>query len=377
MLHLIALPHTRVSEEFVGCAYTSKALKFCRMMRDRHDVVLYAPEGSTRETFETVDVIDDAHRIDTFGADDPGRLPAWPTHEQAEEFNVAAAIALSQRWEPGDLVLLTGGATHSRVKELGPEQAVYCEPGVGYEGILTDFCAFESHAWRHFVYGRRGIENGRWFDTVIPNYFDRREFEPVENPTRDYLAYLGRLIPRKGVTVAVEIAKAAGLPLWIAGAGEGADEGGAGRVVVNVGTPEEMVLQGDIRVLGPVDAEARRVFLGNARALLCPTSYIEPFGGVAVEAMLMGTPAISTDWGAFTETIWPGLTGFRFTTLREGVDAVRRTGDLKAEMIRNMALNRYSLEAVRPRFESWFDRLGTLKGGGWYEMSSPHAKIHA
>lgn len=373
-LHLIALPHTRVSSEFVGCAYTSKALKFCRMMVGHEDVVLYAPEGSTGQTSETVEVVTDEWRISQFGEDDPNRLPSWPTDEQSRQFNDLAAIQMSRRWEPGDLVLLTGGITHQPIMEFGPDGAIYCEPGVGYEGIATGFCAFESHAWRHYVYGKRGIENGRWFDAVIPNYFDTREFLPLStDPTRDYLAFFGRIVPRKGPTVALEIATEVGLPLHVAGAG--ATFVSEGRIEAGMGTPDEVVLEGDVQYLGPLDEEQRRLFLSNAKALLVPTAYIEPFGGVAVEAMLCGTPVITSPWGAFSENVWEGLTGFKFTTLRQGVEAVEKVEGLHSEMIRSMATNRFSLEAVRPRFLAWFDQLRTLHGKGWYEMSSSPAKI--
>lgn len=375
-LHLIALPHTKVTDEFCGCAYTAKVLKFCRMMVGHEDVVLYAPEGSTGETLETVAVISDEQRVEIFGEDDPNRLPSWPSAEQMELFNISASIQLSKRWEPGDLVLLSMGISHGDIVKYGPEGALYCEPGVGYEGIATPFCAFESISHRHYVYAKRGIEDGRWFDTVIPNYFDLREFEPLDQePTRDYLAFLGRIVPRKGPQVALEIATEAGLPLKVAGAG--ASFVSEGVIRAGVGTFDEVNLTGDVIHVGPVDVEQRRQFLSNARALIVPTAYLEPFGGVAVEAMLCGTPVISTDWGAFTETVQPGITGFRFTTLREGVEAVHRCPDLNAEIVRRTAQKRYSLEAVRPQFESWFARLDSLRGKGWYEMTAPPAKIPA
>ena len=371
-LHLIALPHTRVAPEFNGCAYTAKALKFTRMMRD-HEVILYAPEGSTEETAETVEVISDKDRQRIFGKDDPARLPAWPTNEQADLFNRRATRLLRRRVRRGDLVLLTGGLTHAPIMEV---EALYCEPGVGYEGIATGLCAFESHAWRHYVYAKRAIVDGRWFDTVIPNYFDLREF-PVPPPSEpgDYLVYLGRVVPRKGVSVALEVASSAGLPLLVAGAG--VTDHGDGWIVAGEGTPDEVRLAGDVRYVGPVTVEERAALLSGARALLAPTTYIEPFGGVAVEAMLCGTPAITSDWGAFTETVEQGVTGFRFSTLREGVDAVEHAAFLPRDRIRARAAGRYSLESVAPMFEEWFGRLLSLYQAGWYEMTAPAAIMQA
>ena len=252
-LHLIALPHTRVSSEFNGCAYTAKTLKFTKMMR-AHEVILYAPEGSTSEhTAETVECLLDEDRQEIFGADDPGRLPGWPTFEQAAMFNSRAAEELGKRVRRGDLVLLTGGATHLPIMEQ--VEALYCEPGVGYEGIATGLCAFESHAWRHYVYAKRAIADGRWFDTVIPNYFDLSEFPVPASGSRDYLVYLGRIVPRKGPHIAAEIAQHAGLPLLVAGAGD--VESGDGWLVANKGTPDEVRLEGAVTYLGPVTVEER------------------------------------------------------------------------------------------------------------------------
>ena len=374
-LHLIALPHTRVTSEFVGCAYTAKSLKFTKMMADTHDVVLYAPEGSTDEfTAETVNCLDDTERQRIFGTDDPARLPAWPTDGQAALFNAKAARELATRWAPGDLVLLTAGMTQKPIIDMGRDEITYCEPGVGYEGIVTPFCAFESHIHRHVVYAKQGIQDGRWFDTVIPNYFDTDDFP--RGPLGDeYLLFLGRIVPRKGPQIALEIAKAAGLPLWVAGAG--AEEVSEGRIVAGKGTPDEVILEGDVQHIGPVNARERSDLMLGARALVCPTTYLEPFGGVAVEAQLSGTPVVCTDWGAFTETVVHGMTGFRFSTLQEGVDAVERCAHLDRARIRHIAASRYSLGAVAPLFTSWFERLDTLHRDGWYEMSPSPAIISA
>jgi glycosyltransferase involved in cell wall biosynthesis len=108
--------------------------------------------------------------------------------------------------------------------------------------------------------------------------------------------------------------------------------------------------------------------MAGARALIAPTLYVEPFGGVAVEAMLAGTPVIAPDFGAFTETVENRVTGQRFTTMQEALDALDICDRLNHEAIRAHAIERYSLEAVAPQFRTWFDRLDTLHGEGWYQL---------
>jgi glycosyltransferase involved in cell wall biosynthesis len=84
--------------------------------------------------------------------------------------------------------------------------------------------------------------------------------------------------------------------------------------------------------------------------------------------MMAGTPVIATDWGAFTETVCPGVSGYRFKTLQEGIAAVKNVVTLEPEKIRRYAMERYSLDAVRPQFDRWFKQLDSLWRKGWYEL---------
>jgi glycosyltransferase involved in cell wall biosynthesis len=97
-----------------------------------------------------------------------------------------------------------------------------------------------------------------------------------------------------------------------------------------------------------------------------PTLYLEPFGGVAVEAMLCGTPVITTDWGAFTETVKHGVTGYRCHTLAEFCKAAEDVDTLKPHMIANHAISNYSMKAVAPKYTAYFEKLMTLWDKGWY-----------
>jgi glycosyltransferase involved in cell wall biosynthesis len=127
---------------------------------------------------------------------------------------------------------------------------------------------------------------------------------------------------------------------------------------------DHVVIEGDhVEYVGPVGVLERNELMGLAHALLAPTTYIEPFGAVAVEAQLCGTQAITTDWGAFTETV---ASPFRFTTLEEAVSAIRRAAELDPAATRAAALSRYSLEAIAPLYDDWLRRLDSLWSDGWY-----------
>jgi glycosyltransferase involved in cell wall biosynthesis len=255
------------------------------------------------------------------------------------------------------LVLLSGGTTHKLIADALPKQLV-CEPFVGYHGILGErsWAAYESYAHMHSVYARRRIDDIRWFDAVIPPFCDPDEFPHLNDGNGKYLLFLGRLINRKGPHIALDIAKRCGMPLYVAGAGGKMD----GNAIVGNGVR----LEGDVRLVGPVDVEARAKLLAGAKALLCPTTYCEPGGNVAIEAMMAGTPVITADFGVFAETIAHGVSGFHFRMPREGVAAVEKTSILSPMQIRDYAVSKYSLGAVAPRFDGWLERLSTLFGDG-------------
>jgi glycosyltransferase involved in cell wall biosynthesis len=210
----------------------------------------------------------------------------------------------------------------------------------------------------HHVYGIQGTGDGRAFDAVIPNFFDASQFSVARKPTGDYLLFIGRIILRKGPHVAMEIAKRAGLPLYVAG--PGATHVTEGRITGADG----VVIEGDCQHIGPVGFEARNQLMRNAAATIVPTLYIEPFGGVAVEAMLAGCPVVASDWGAFSENVTPDV-GARFRTPIQGAAAVAEVQKLNRKDIRRAAKARFSQEAVGPLFTRWFDSLDTLWERGY------------
>ena len=66
-----------------------------------------------------------------------------------------------------------------------------------------------------------------------------------------------------------------------------------------------------VSCVGYCGVEQRRILMRDARAILGPSLYVEPFGNMVVEGYFSGTPAITSDWGGFVDTVIPGITGYR------------------------------------------------------------------
>jgi glycosyltransferase involved in cell wall biosynthesis len=149
-----------------------------------------------------------------------------------------------------------------------------------------------------------------------------------------YLAFLGRVSPEKGPEAAINIARAAGLPLKIA-----AKIGRADRAYFKKHI-EPLIDGHQIEFVGEIGEHNKAAFLGNAVALLFPINWPEPFGLVTIEAMACATPVIAFSCGSVPEVIDDGVTGF-VVTPDQALRAVAAVGSLDRR-------------AVRARFEQRF-----------------------
>lgn len=346
--HVVSLPHTQTTKDFVVCAFTEKVRKFCNMMSDRgHEVILYAGEQNEARVSELVTVISEEERLAFLDgkfyvdADFNPQLPTW------QMFNGRVVDAIRERANKEDFICLIGGTSHQPIAEALPGM-MSVEFGIGYGGTFAKYRVFESYAWMHTVYGSGNPNpnaiDGNYFDAVIPNYYEVEDF-PFQEKKDDYYLFIGRLIERKGFQIASEVCAYLEAPLKIAGHG----------------TPPKYG-----EYVGIVGPEERGKLMAGAKAVFVPTQYIEPFGGVAIEAMLCGTPIITTDWGAFTETNIHGVTGFRCRSFQEFIDAAKLVDQLDNQLIRDHAIGKYSLNSVAEKYEQYFERLLTLWGNGWY-----------
>jgi len=210
--HVVSLPHTQVTKEFSGCAYTEKVRRFCMMMKDLgHTVILYAGDRTDAPVDELVICISEERRAQAVGNLHYTQASFDTNALHWRIFNTNVIRLMQSRLEDQDFICLIGGYAHKEIADKYP-QYISVEFGVGYGGVFSKYKVFESYAWMHSIYA--GWKNpttvdGQFFDTVIPGYLEPDMF-PLGKGKGDYYLYIGRLIERKGYNIAQEVCERLG-----------------------------------------------------------------------------------------------------------------------------------------------------------------------
>lgn len=156
----------------------------------------------------------------------------------------------------------------------------------------------------------------------------------------EYLSFLGRIAPVKGIHSAIEIAKRTGIPLKIAGEIQPMfREYFESRIKPH--------LDGKfIEYVGEADLAMKNELLGNSMAMLFPIEWNEPFGLVMVEAMATGTPVIAFPGGSVAEIVQDGISGLICPGVEEAVTRVREVQAFKPAAVRAYAQQYFSVERM-------------------------------
>lgn len=344
--HLLGLAHLPTTKIYSPCAFTQKIIKLADILSD-HEVMFYGVEGSQVKCSEFIQVLNKETFDEVYDYDWTAEQFRYSYDDLAyTTFNKNAISEIKSRSEEQDVLLVTFGDIQKPIADAVGLLTV--ESGVGYNGVFANHKVFESYAWMHHIYGSRGIHDGAFYDVVIPNCFYPEDFEYQETK-EEYFLYLGRIISRKGIHIARETCQKLGVKLVVAGQ-----------------LSDESVDLSGVEYVGCAGPALRRSLLSKAKALFAPTVYIEPFGGVTIEAALSGTPTITTDWGAFSETILHGKTGFRCRTLEQFCWAAKNIDIIKPIDCHQWAINNFSVNRVKLMYDEYFNQLSGLFGDGWY-----------
>jgi glycosyltransferase involved in cell wall biosynthesis len=174
---------------------------------------------------------------------------------------------------------------------------------------------------------------------------------PFEAEPGDYLAFVGRVSPEKGLDLAIRIAEAVGIPLRVGAKVDPVDQPYFDAVI------RPLLASPLVDFIGEVDEESKGDLLAHARALLFPIDWPEPFGLVMLEAMACGTPVVARPCGSVPEVVADGVTGFLALREADLVRAVRAVDRLDRRACRQHVARRFSVERMADRYEALYRRL--------------------
>ena len=196
---------------------------------------------------------------------------------------------------------------------------------------------------------RAPLPHARWIGIVhhgLPIQLHRFHPEPD-----DYLAFLGRVSPEKRLDRAIEIALRAGLPLKIAAKVDKADRAYFNALI------RPLLNHPLVEFIGEIGDQEKGSFLGQAKALLFPIDWPEPFGLVMVEALACGTPVIAYRHGSVPEVLEHGVTGFIVSNQDEAVQAVVDLERISRARCRAVFEQRFSARRMSQDYLAIYKRL--------------------
>jgi len=207
--------------------------------------------------------------------------------------------------------------------------------------------AFQAGAWRRIVR----------VDAVLPPYVPTSAI-PWSRAPGAGAVFAGRLSPEKGAAEAIDIARAAGVPIDVYG-----DAYDAGYSREQIGPRRAWP---GVTVHQAVPRTSLWVAMARAAVVLYPVRWDEAFGMAAAEAQACGTPVVAFRRGALSEVIADGVTGFLVPPgdVQAAVDAVGRTAGISRPACRDHAEAHLDLERSLDAHERLYRRLTGPGGAG-------------
>jgi glycosyltransferase involved in cell wall biosynthesis len=281
------------------------------------------------------------------------RVIYWQAKAQAELGHEVTLLAPPGSSCPGVKVIeVPSGQEYGRLLPAGVEVAH--RYGVSPEGLTIPHlessqgnspAELRYHPTKVYCSGdhaRRGGSTAFVYNGVDPDEYLYREHKD------DYFLFLSKVSRQvKGVDVALRLAQRLGFRLVVAG-GTRFDLRRTGGLWDS--------LRADVHFCGMVGGRRKAELIAGARALLFPIRWEEPFGIVVAEALISGTPVITTPRGAMPELVTPDV-GFLCHDEGELADAIQRVGEISPAACRQRALEHFTSAVCARKFLGYYERL--------------------
>jgi UDP-glucose:tetrahydrobiopterin glucosyltransferase len=322
-----------------------------------HDVHVYAASGSEIPGVEVIDTGVDPRTLagTLYRASGPsggaGVASAAPAAEAA--FTTAYMTMQAIRYDvihnhafdaPAIRLASALRAPVVHTVHLPPDQAVSAAlrqvARSGRPPAVAAVSDFQASAWRRVVP----------VDAVLPPYPPTRVI-PWSAAAGAGVLFAGRLSPEKGAAEAIDVARAAGVPIEVYG---DVYDAGYSREQIDPrrGWPGVTLHQA-------VPRAALWEAMARAAAVLCPSRWDEPFGLAAAEAQACGTPVVAFRRGGLSEVIVDGVTGFLVPPddVQAAAAAVSRAARISRPVCRKHAEGRLDLETSLDAHERLYRRV--------------------
>jgi UDP-glucose:tetrahydrobiopterin glucosyltransferase len=219
-------------------------------------------------------------------------------------------------------------------------QAVRRDPPPTVAGVS----AFQARTWRQIVS----------VDAILPPRIPTGSIGWSSTAGHGAI-YAGRLSPEKGAAEAIEIARAAGIPIDVYG-----DSYDRAYVREQI---DPRRAEANVRVHPGVARTILWDAMAGAKVVLCPARWDEPFGMVAAEAQACGTPVVAFRRGALAEVVVDGVTGVLVAPddVEAAVQATVSAAELSRAECRRHAESELDLELSLDAHERLY---GQLAGAG-------------
>jgi len=334
---------------------TQKVIKFIKMMKSSphlrngksvheiikhqtiHEIIHYGCEGLSVNADENVIII----------GKDVINKNNLPLSDMTATANVM--VEISRRKQVGDFILCFWGADHKIMTQMFSDECIIVEPHINYshDKVFAPNKIFESYAWAHHYYGLTHFYHPGVQDAIIPNYFDPNDYS-YKKIKKNYFLYIGKTTKEAGAELIILLAKKLGFHL----------------IIIGQGNLDNHSFPCNIEYLGYVSIEKKRELLSNATALFSCSETMKSFGTSCVEAMMSGTPVITSDHSGYSEIIIHDVTGYRCHTVDHYEWAINNISKINPETCRRWALDNYSIDKVRTMYHEHFDMLLKIKFNG-------------
>ncbi|MEH0935536.1 glycosyltransferase family 4 protein [Micromonospora psammae] len=247
----------------------------------------------------------------------------------------------------------TIGPLVARRRAVPTVATVHGNPVGEYGAVLSD--ADHGVGLVAISHAQRRLNPGLPWAGTVHNAMDVRDVPRKQVASRGPVLWLARFSPDKGPDVAIRACRAAGLPLVLAGK---CNEPAERRYFTDVVEP---MLDEDVTVVFNADRPATLRLLLDARCLIMPLQWDEPFGMVILEAMATGTPVVALRRGSVPELVLDGVTGLVRDHAEELPAALREAVRLDpADCVARVDEN-FSIERMTSGYEDVYRRfaLGT------------------